>query len=98
MLTYGHRDSNKLSLFQSWTGRGDEVAQYDTNDHGEKNPYREEAVEPAERLERRDIVLLAGFFGRWYVILGVVSRRLLFRTVMVCVGHIYLDLEDCVEC
>jgi hypothetical protein len=27
-----------------------------------------------------------------------VSRRLLFRMVIVCVGHIYLALKDCVEC
>lgn len=65
--SYGHRDADKLALFQCRTCRGHKVAQDDAHGHGEEDPEGEEAVEPAEGLEGRGIV-----FGLCRVVLEIV--------------------------
>lgn len=46
---YGYTD--ECPLLQCWADVVDEVAEYDTDGHGEEDPDRQEAVEEAEALE-----------------------------------------------
>ena len=61
-LTDGDRHADKLALFQRWACRGDKVAQDYADNHGEKNPDGQEAIEPAEGFESRNVFFPLGLF------------------------------------
>lgn len=66
---YRNRNVSKLALLQRGPGRLDKVSKQHADDHGEQDPYSEEAVEPAEAFDDwngllafRDGTLLLRFY------------------------------------
>lgn len=48
ILTYGYRDAHELALLKCRACLFDKIAEEDAYDHGEKNPHREKAIQPAK--------------------------------------------------
>ena len=51
LFTDWNRYSDKFAFLQRWSSVGDEVAEQNANDHGEKDPECEQTVKPTKGLE-----------------------------------------------